>query len=222
MKDIHPWPRLWASLLILYTWVSCISSSGTQTSLIARLPSTTRAEAVARAKNLAAHSWVCGAQNLHASCSRIYKSDWASGQHITGIPYNWGGVDGPDLFDQKLGRGMAAGSHSRYGVLSCTAGIDCSAFVTLCWGLPTTGHAYSTSNIRMIAGKMKANVFTDLKPGDALNKPGSHVVLFTGYNRDGTFNICEASGSAARVICHATTWSRFRGYIALQYKGIDD
>jgi hypothetical protein len=192
------------------------------TSTIARLPQTTRAEAVERAKRLAAHTWVCGSSNLHASCSRAYKSDWTSGQHITGIPYNWGGGDGPDIFDQKIAKGLAAGAHSRYGVLSCTAGIDCSGFVTYCWGLPTAGHPYSTSNLRVIAGKPKYNWFTDMKPGDALNKAGSHVVLFTGYNADGTINVCEASGSAARVICHKTSWSRYKGYIPLQYKGIDD
>ncbi len=61
-----------------------------------------------------------------------------------------------------------------------------------------------------------------MKPGDVLNNPGSHVVLFTGYNPDGTINVCEASGSMARVVCRKTTWSRFKGYIPLQYKGIDD
>lgn len=193
-----------------------------QTSVIAHLPPATRAEVVARARALAAHSWVAGANNLHASCSKSYKSDWAAGQHVTGIPYSWGGIDSPDAFDQKLARGLAAGGHSRYGVLSCTAGIDCSGFVTYCWGLTHSGHAYSTSNLRIIAGKPKYNWFTDMKPGDALNKAGSHVVLFIGYNPDGTINVCEASGSAARVICHRTTWSRYKGYIPLQYKGIDD
>ena len=193
-----------------------------QTDVIARLPHTTRAEVVARAKQLAAHEWICHASNLHASCSRIYKSDWQDGQHIIGIPYNWGGVDGPDAFDKKLTQGLAAGAHSRYGVLSCTAGIDCSGFVTYCWGMHLAGHAYSTSNLRTIAGKPRYNWFTDMKPGDVLNKAGSHVVLFTGYNPDGTINVCEASGSAARVICHKTTWSRYKGYIPLVYKGIDD
>jgi hypothetical protein len=193
-----------------------------QTPVIARLPTTTRAAIVARAETLANHTWVCRVPNLRASCSRRYLSDWKADEHVTGIPYRWGGTDGPAEFDRKLGQGQAAGAHSRYGVLGCAAGIDCSGFVSYCWGLSSTGHAYSTSNLRVIAGKPKYNWFTDMKPGDALNKPGSHVVLFTGYNRDGTINVCEASGSKARVVCHRTTWSRFKGYIPLQYKGIDD
>lgn len=191
-----------------------------QPGVIARLPSATRAEVVARARKLANHSWVCGASNLHASCSRRYVSDWKAGQQITGIPYRWGGIDSPEEFDRKLAQGLAAGSHSRYGILSCAAGTDCSGFVAYCWGL--SGHAYSTSNLRTIAGKPKYNWFTDMKPGDVLNKAGSHVVMFTGYNPDGTINVCEASGSKSRVVCTRTTWSRFKGYIPLQYKAIDD
>jgi hypothetical protein len=196
--------------------------SWAQTATIARLPTTTRPEILARARKFAMHTWSCGAANLHASCSKNYTSDWKPGQLVTGVPYNWGGFDSPDAFDRKIAKGLAAGAHSRNGVLSCTAGIDCSGFVSYCWGIPLTTHLYGTTNLREIAGKPKSNWFTDLKPGDALNKAGSHVVLFTGYNPDGTINICEASGSAARVICHKTTWSRFKGYIPLQYKGLDE
>lgn len=195
-------------------------TSSTRT--IAHLPLTTRSEILARAHSMANHSWVCGATNLRASCSSKYISDWKPGQRVTGIPYSWGGIDGSDALDRKLARGLAAGGHSRYGVLSCTTGVDCSGFVSLCWGLPLTSHAYTTRNLRDIAGKPKYNWFTDMKPGDALVKPGSHVVLFTGYNRDGTINICEASGSASRVVCHMTTWSRLKGFIPLQYKAIDE
>lgn len=208
-------------LLVCVCLISALQDHA-QTGVIARLPPATRKDIVARAKDLANHGWVCGAPNLRASCSAKYVSDWKSGQRITGIPYCWGGIDGPEAFDRKLASGLAAGAHSRYGVLKCAAGIDCSGFVTLCWGLSLSGHAYSTSTLRQIAGKPKYNWFTDMKPGDVLNNPGSHVVLFTGYNPDGTFNVCEASGSMARVVCRKTTWSRFKGYIPLQYKGIDE
>jgi hypothetical protein len=193
-----------------------------QPNVVARLPRVTRSEAVARAHQLANHTWVCGPTNLRASCSHSYVSDWKPGQRITGIPYRWGGSDSPQEFDRKLASGLAAGAHSRNGVLSCAAGTDCSGFVTFCWGLEQSGHAYSTSNLRAIAGKPKYNWFTDMKAGDALNKAGSHVVLFTGYNPDGTINVCEASGSKSRVVCSRATWSRFKGYVPLQYKGIDD
>lgn len=198
------------------------STGQESTRLIAQLPLSTRAAVVARAKTMASHPWICSRANLHAACARNYESDWKSGQQVNGIPYRWGGSDGPEELDKKLAQGLAAGSHRRDGVLSCTTGIDCSAFVSLCWGVPLSGHTYSTSNLRLIAGKPKYNWFTDMKPGDVLNKPGSHVVLFTGYHPDGSIDICEASGSQGRVVCHRTTWSRFKGYIPLQYKAIDE
>jgi len=202
---------------ILLLWAP---ANHAQTGVIARLPLTTRADMIARAKTFAAHAWTCGEPNLHASCARNYISDWKPGQRVTGTPYCWGGADSPEGFDQKIAKGLAAGSHSRNGVLSCAAGIDCSGFVCFCWGLPS--HPYGTANLRMIAGKPKYNWFTDMKPGDALCKAGWHVVLFAGYNPDGTINIYEASGSAARVVFHKITWSRLKGYIPLQYKAIDE
>jgi hypothetical protein len=208
--------------LLTTIWLMAALCATAQPNVVAQLPETTRAETVARAKALASHSWVANATNLKASCSKRYVSDWKTGQRITGLPYCWGGIDSIEMFDRKLGQGLAAGAHSRYGVLSCAAGIDCSGFVTRAWGLQLTGHTYSTSNLRLIAGKPRYNWFTDMKPGDVLNKAGSHVVLFTGYNQDGSINVCEASGSAARVICHRATWSRFVGYIPLVYKGMED
>ena len=202
---------------ILLLWAP---ANHAQTGVIARLPLTTRADMIARAKTFAIHTWTCGEPNLHASCARNYISDWKPGQRVTGTPYCWGGADSPEGFDQKIAKGLAAGSHSRNGVLSCAAGIDCSGFVCFCWGLPS--HPYGTANLRMIAGKPKYNWFTDMKPGDALCKAGWHVVLFAGYNPDGTINIYEASGSAARVVFHKITWSRLKGYIPLQYKAIDE
>jgi hypothetical protein len=206
--------------LLLAMMSACLASA--QNSLVAHLPTTTRAEIVARGRKLADHNWICGPQNLQASCAHKYVSDWKIGQHITGIPYSWGGADDVQSFDNKLAKGMAAGGHSRFGVLSCTTGIDCSAFITYCWGVSMAGHPYSTTTLRVIAAKPKYNWFTDMKPGDALYKAGYHVVLFTGYNGDGTINICEASGSAARVVCHSSSWSRLKGYVPLQYKGIDE
>jgi hypothetical protein len=211
-----------------FTLLCCILSSllsltlaGAQTpSSISKLPVTSREEIIATAKRFAEYAWISGEDNLKAACVKNYQSDWKAGQHVTGVPYDWGGIDSVEAFEQKLAKGFAAGSHSRDGVTNCTAGIDCSGFAAFCWGLRS--HNYTTRSIREIAGKPKYNWFTDMKPGDALNKAGSHIVLFAGYNADGTINIYEASGSAARVVFHKTTWSRLKGYIPLQYKMLAD
>jgi len=203
-------------LLLLVGFSVTLTGSAQTPTAIATLPVTSRDQIIATAKRLTEFTWICGAANLKASCVKNYESDWKEGQRVTGLPYDWGGIDSIEEFEKKLSKGLAAGSHSRNGITSCTAGIDCSGFVSFCWGLRS--HQYSTRDIRQIAGKPKYNWFTDMKPGDALDKPGSHIVLFAGYNPDGTINIFEASGSAGRVIYHKTTWSRLKGYIPLQYK----
>ena len=208
-------------LLLVCVLVS-VSLDSAQANLGPYLPLRTRAEIIAAAKTFAGHKWVCSRSNLRASCAKTYKSDWNEGQQVEGIPYSWGHVDSPEAFDRRLAQGLAAGSHERYGVLSCATGVDCSGFVSYCWGLSRSGHDFSTSNLRLVGGKPKDNWITDLRPGDALNNPGKHVVLFAGYNPDGTINVYEASGSAARVIFHRSTWSRFKGYIPLRYKNIDE
>jgi hypothetical protein len=184
------------------------------------LPEVTREEMIATAKRFSEHGWVCSRRNLSASCVSKYDSDWKENQQVKGIAYDWGGGDTPESFDRKLKEGQAAGSHSRHGISSCTAGIDCSGFVTACWGF--RGHPYSTATLRKIAGRSRANWYTDMKPGDAFNKPGSHVVLFARYHENGTPYIYEASGRAGRVVYRNVDWSYLRGYWAAQYLGLHD
>jgi hypothetical protein len=209
---------------LVFTGVAmfCLTSdrAALQATNIAALPQVSREEMIATAKRVAAHKWKCRSVNLTAKCIKNYDSNWRENQEITGLPYGWGDLDTPETFEKKLAAGYAAGAHSRHGISSCTAGIDCSGFVALCWGLKT--HAYSTRNLRDIAGRPRYIWFTDMQPGDALVKEGDHVVLFGGYNQDGTPNIYEASGSASRVIYHKCPWSRFLNYYPLVYKGIRD
>ena len=188
------------------------------------LPSLTRDEIIATAKQLAEHQWVAHADNLAAPCVSNYTSDWDLDETVTGIAYDWGGMDGPEAFDRKLAQGQAAGSHSKHGVTSCTAGTDCSGYVSFCWG---STRKYGTSTIENpddgLAVRPRYNWFADMLPGDALNKPGSHIVLFAGYRADGNPNVYEAAGGAGRVIYNNwSTWARYKKYHAIQYKMVVD
>lgn len=214
-------PRI--AFLLACALLAPASPASAQENRAEKLPLRTRAQMIATAKMFSEHKWTCARANLNASCDQKgYHSRWTTGEQVQGIPYRWGGADSPETFDRKLAEGLGAGSHSLDGVLSCTTGVDCSGFVAQCWGLDAAGHDYSTENLRLVAGKPKDNWFTDLRPGDALVKPGEHVVLFAGYNKDGTINIYEASGSASRVIYHAVPWSHVKGYIPLRYKNVDE
>jgi len=181
-----------------------------------------RADMMATAQQFALHGWTMRELNQRAPCTSGYQSDWRPGQQIRGVAYNWGGSDAPQFFDHKLAQGRAAGSHSHQGATNCSAGIDCSGFVAYVWGF-RNGHPYSTRTLAQISQPVSLNPYRDLKPGDALNRPGSHVVLFAGYRADGNPNVYEASGSAGRVVLNTTsTWARFAGYRPLRFRNVVD
>ena len=72
------------------------------------------------------------------------KGWWIPGQVNEGIPYKWGGFDGPASFDAAVANGHAAGDVSspakrradNSGVSAHAAGVDCSGFVSRCLKLP--------------------------------------------------------------------------------------
>jgi len=166
-------------------------------------------------------------EHLTASCEqeKPYGSDWELNETVVGLPYDWGGMDDPDVFVHKLGEGQAAGSHSWHGPTACTTGMDCSGYVGYLWGVRDPAKKKSTRSLYDIAVKPSyaatGDWFQHLKPGDALNKPGSHVVLFAGYRPDGNPIVYEANGSAGRVIKNDwSTWARYNGYEPLEYAGV--
>ena len=184
-----------------------------------------RAEVMQTAATLSQFTWKCGDANLRAPCVRsaAYVSDWQSNEQVTGLPYNWGGFDSPQEFERKLHKGLGAGSHKRHGIATCTAGIDCSGFVAYCWGRRQGGHNFSTATMDGLSTRSARNLYNGLKPGDALNKPGSHIVLFAGYRPDGGPIVYEASGAAGRVIRNdRLSWSRLNGYHAVQSNTLTD
>ena len=110
---------------------------------------------------------------------------------------------------------------------------DCSGFVSWAWGLAAPGLDTSelapadTSVSRTIPG-------ADLQPGDALNIPGDHIVLFTGRATTGSVaNFYEEPGcSVAEPYAHAFTSSvtiagdsvyiayEGRTFTAIRYTGV--
>jgi hypothetical protein len=185
------------------------------------LAKVTRAEMIALAKAMAGHGWTCKAKNLKAACATKYKSRFKESQAVIGVAYDWGGMDDIASFAKKLENGQAAGSHKDEGVSPCTTGVDCSGLLSLCWRQPGK---FGTSNIGKIADALpNIDKLKDLKPGDALNRPGSHIVMFAGYRPDGGPLIYEASGQASRVVFNdKDTWTRFDKYAVIRYKGTVD
>ncbi|MBI5535703.1 MAG: hypothetical protein HY898_23430 [Deltaproteobacteria bacterium] len=171
----------------------------------------TRDEVITSAKAFVYHPWRCETQNLTASCSSTYKSEYVPGDYL-GLPYDWGGYMTLFQFDQQIAAGYGAGSPYNGDVLDCTAGVDCSGFVSQC--LFDTYN--TTSDIPSVTTAINQSA---LLPGDILNKAGYHVVLFSHLLGSGEPYLYESSPPNARV--NATGgWSYVSGYSPRTLPGI--
>ncbi len=160
----------------------------------------TRAAALAIAETYVGHRWDAAAGHVrHGRDSagiEIHTPDrpgahgdpaadcWVPGAANTGVPYKWGGFDTPARFDAGLRAGKAAGDvytleKRRLGGAAVSAdavGIDCSGFVSRCWGLEGK---HSTAMLFGICQRLA--VAADLRPADAMNTAGGHVLLFVRW-----------------------------------------
>jgi len=160
----------------------------------------TPAEAISIAQEIASHPWQPFASNiLHGKDKAgitVHTPDishepqsprkgwWIPGQVNTGIPYKWGGYDGPKSFDKAIAKGHAAGDVSspakrradNAAVSAYAAGLDCSGFVSKCLKLPC---AHDTRLLPAICDPLD-NAYL-LQPGDILNVERGHVLLCAGW-----------------------------------------
>jgi hypothetical protein len=196
----------------------------------------TRDEILARARSWSELTWYADSANTVAWDSMFnyyatiygctdpshYASDWDAGETYQGTAYSYGGNDDTLSYIEKLEDSLAAGNHMCHYVAygeetgiyppDWAAGIDCSAFVCRCWGVPRTS-ATGIYNSYYHIDK------ADVEPGDALAWPGHHVILIADPGENppyGTFALYEASGSACRVWYNpAAPWSSYSSYNAV-------
>jgi len=175
----------------------------------------TREEALDNAAAYAMHEWTASSANRYAECSADYESDYDPGTY-TGLPYDWGGYVTLAEFDAGLAAGDGAGSHSWHGILECTVGVDCSGFLSKVWDV---GH-YSTSSFHETTHDID---WDDIQRADAVNDPGSHVVMYTHLSEGGWPVYYEASGGANKVHFNSDGgWSYLSGYQPIRLDGIED
>lgn len=159
----------------------------------------TRAEIARTAESYRWHRWTPSAKNILHGPDRdgihVDTPDhtwrpgrpgagwWIPGTETEGIPYKWGGFDTIRSFERGLRRGLAAGDvysdakrAALAGAVSRRAvGVDCSGFVSRCWGLK---RHYSTRELPMLCDPVR---WEDLQTGDILNSHNNHVVLFARW-----------------------------------------
>ena len=141
---------------------------------------------------------------------------------VRGVPYCWGCQGSVRQFVDRIQHGTLAGNVcTKDGIRTDAAGVDCSSFVSAAWGLSTH---FTTAAIPAIAQQL-SNPW-DLKPGDALDKPGSHVVLFMGFTPNREAQVMEASpGACAGRVCrnvYPLSWLLSRGFIPVRYRALAD
>ena len=141
-------------------------------------------------------------------------------QEVRGVPYCWGCHGSLANFRLRIEAGTMAGNVcTRNSPRTDVAGVDCSAFVSAAWGLSVH---YTTAAIPAIA-KTVENPW-DLKPGDALNKPGSHVMLFLRFTPDRKAEVMESStgGCNGRVCRNVYPLASLleRGYVPVRFRAL--
>ncbi len=146
---------------------------------------------------------------------------WEPGVPAKGMAYKWGGFDTPQSFQQGLLSGKKAGDIANSykirldndAISQDSVGIDCSGFISRCWGLP---RHFST---REFPGISDPIAWDDLRAGDIILKPG-HVLMFAARRGDyvigyeaGPIPIWSARRCAIRI-----SYLKGDGYSPWRYK----
>lgn len=96
---------------------------------------------------------------------------------------------------------------------------DCSGYVSMCWG---TGTSWATSTFFAVTHRISVS---QLKPGDAMLKRGSHIRLFYAWADDAhTSYITYESGYGYVAVCriHSLAEDLADGYVPTRYDRISD
>jgi hypothetical protein len=157
--------------------------------------------------------------------SRIRRPGYLSGklnQEVRGVPYCWGCQGSLDQFRARIANGMLAGNVCTHNEpRTDVAGVDCSAFVSAAWGL---ANHFTTAAIPAITTEL-ANPW-DLQPGDALNKAGTHVMLFLRFTPDRKAEVMESStgGCNGRVCRNVYPLASLlaRGFKPVRFNALQD
>lgn len=134
-------------------------------------------------------SWTCTSTNLSAMTNWTKPRYIGSAGTYTCMPYCWGGFSNRSQFTTGLSNGGRVGNinTSTGSHVSNTYGLDCSGYVSRCWGL---AEKYGTWTLSEVSYEI---AFSSLKQGDALNDPGSHVMLFDEINSSGNYVLYEST-----------------------------
>ncbi|MCR4847724.1 MAG: T9SS type A sorting domain-containing protein [Bacteroidales bacterium] len=177
-------------------------------------------------------NWTPISSNVAPSCT------WVSGGYIrtpitsygyteTGVPYKWGGWTDWTSFESLASQGKYTGN--KVTTTSCggaayssssdglVLGDDCSGFVSRCLEHSTKLSTSTMSSVCSDHGLVTSASSSDFQKGDALNKSGNHVMLYTGHNGSNQINVFECSATDWKTSARTYNTSYFTGYRILRY-----
>lgn len=150
-----------------------------------------------------------------------------TGQTVKGVPYCWGCIDSVDQFLEAVNTGTklpgnVCAARNCDGCIQPkkTAGVDCSGFVSNVWRLSSQA---TTRSLPAVAQPLQSR--KELKPGDILNKAGSHVVIYAGKvttSSGENILIYESSLSCGGVCFRGVPWSQFKRYTPFRRQNISN
>jgi hypothetical protein len=157
--------------------------------------------------------------------NRIRRPGYLSGklnQEVRGVPYCWGCHGSLNQFRARIANGTLAGNVCTHNdPRTDVAGVDCSAFVSAAWGL---ANHFTTAAIPAITTELASP--WDLQPGDALNKAGTHVMLFLRFTPDRKAEVMESStgGCNGRVCRNVYPLASLlaRGFKPVRFNALQD
>ncbi|MBE0476383.1 MAG: hypothetical protein IBX62_04705 [Coriobacteriia bacterium] len=179
----------------------------------------TRLDANDRAWAYVGDRWYCSSANYTRSCGDHRPAYiTAPGKTYSSVPYCWGGFDLPTTFNRAMKDGKDAGDVNTSGTSkrSCTAGVDCSGFVSRLWGL---GTKQSTTTLKNFSYPISR---TSMKCADLYLRPGSHAIAFRYFTSTKDSAVWESTTSSSkdRVVAWTRTakWLSDYGYETRRYR----
>lgn len=150
---------------------------------------------------------------------------WQPGHLAKGMAYKWGGFDTPQTYMEGLQKGKKAGDIANSykigmdnaAVSQGSVGVDCSGFVSRCWGLC---QPVSTRDLPSISCPVS---WDELRLGDILLKRG-HVVMFVARKENVIVGYESGAFPSWRVRRFAMTVNYMKkdGYSPWRYRKMEE
>jgi hypothetical protein len=115
-----------------------------------------------------------------------------------------------------MSQGYKAGDIAYSSSENCSRGVDCSGFVSRCWGTSR----YTTATLPNISTEISVS---QVQRGDIINKANDHVAMIESIVPNGVMTL-EATmyNNYDRVVHIYNGWSRFGGYRFYRYNNVCD